>query len=79
MLELEVILDFVCCACGDSTGVTLKCAGNALGTGQNSSVKVPCLNCQSINQVIFSPDDGTVIHVAEADKPRYIIPVPSMN
>ena len=35
MLELEVILDFACCACGDPMGVTVKCAGNSLGAGKN--------------------------------------------
>jgi hypothetical protein len=81
MLELEVILEFACCACGDSMGVTVKCAGTSLATGKNAvaSVKVPCPSCQGINLVLFTPDDGNLLHVAQADKPRYLIPVPSRN
>jgi hypothetical protein len=81
MLELEVVLEFRCCACGDTMGVTVKCAGKSLGVGKNpvASVKVPCPNCQAINQVIFAPEDGNLIHVFQADKPRYMLPVPSYN
>jgi hypothetical protein len=81
MLDLEVILEFMCCSCGDCTGVTVKCVCKSPGTGKNAvaSVKIPCPNCQSINQVLFSPDDGTLLDVLAADKPRYIIPVPSCN
>jgi hypothetical protein len=81
MLELEVILDFACCECGDSMGVTVKCAGNGLGVSKTEavSVKVPCPGCQGINQVIFTPEDGTLIQVLAADKPRYMIPEPSLN
>ena len=81
MLELEVILDFVCCECGDSMGVTVKCAGKSLGLAKNEalSVKVPCPGCQGINQAIFTPEDGHLLHVAAADKPRYMIPEPSLN
>jgi hypothetical protein len=81
MLELEVILEFACCECGDPTGVTVKCAGKSLAQGKNDvvSVKVPCPNCHGINLVFFTPDDGNLLHVAATDKPRYRIPVPSCN
>ena len=81
MLELEVILEFACCGCGDPTGVTVKCTGKSLAFGKSpvASVKVPCPNCQAINQVIFTPDDGNCLHVIQADKPRYMLPVPSYN
>jgi hypothetical protein len=81
MLDLEVILEFACCECGDPMGVTVKCAGKDLGHGKSpvASVKVPCPNCQGINQVIFTPDDGNLLHVVADDKPRYRIPVPSCN
>ncbi len=81
MLDLEVILEFVCCSCGDPMGVTVKCAGKSLGTGKNpaTAVKVPCPLCQGINQIFFTPDDGNLLHVAAADKPRYMLPVPSNN
>jgi phage FluMu protein Com len=81
MLELEVILEFACCECGDPTGVTVKWAGKSPGADKKAaaSVKIPCPKCQSINQILFSPDDGTLLHVTAADKPRYLIPVPSCN
>lgn len=81
MLELEVVLEFACCACGNSMGLTLKCAGKSLGAGINkaASVKVPCPNCQAINQVVFTPEDGSLVYVEAADKPRYLLPVPSIN
>ncbi len=81
MLELELVLDFMCCSCGDQTSVTVKCAGNSLGAGKKpvATIKVPCPSCQGINQVIFAPDEGTLLHVLAADKPRYVLPVPSAN
>jgi phage FluMu protein Com len=81
MLDLEVILEFSCCSCGDPLGVTVKCASQNLDSYKNqaASVKVPCPNCKEINQAIFSPDDGALIHVAISDKSRYMIPVPSLN
>ena len=80
MLDLEVILEFMCCSCDASMGVTVKCACKVPGLCKNAatSVKIPCPICQSINQVVFNSDDGTVLHVA-ADRPRYMIPVPSSN
>jgi hypothetical protein len=81
MLELEVILDFACCECGDPLGLTVKCTGKSLGAGKNpvTSMKVFCPGCQGINQVIFTPEDGNLIQVLAADKPRYMIPMPSLN
>jgi hypothetical protein len=80
MLDLEVVLDFACCACGDPVGLTVKCTGKSLGVGKNevAPVSIPCPGCQVINHVLFSPDDGNVIHVF-AEKPRYMIPKPSYN
>ena len=81
MLDLEVILEFCCCSCGDPLGVTVKCSGQGQMPCKNQGavVKVPCPNCQEINQAIFSPEEGTLLHVGVSDKPRYMIPVPSMN
>jgi hypothetical protein len=81
MLDLEVILEFRCCSCGDPTGVTVKCAWKSPNMAKSAvtAVKVPCPNCQTINQVFFTPDDGNLLHVVPADKNRYMIPVPSCN
>ena len=81
MLDLEVVLDFACCMCSEPMGITVKCAGKGLAAGKKTaaSVKVPCPNCQGINQVIFTPDDGALHHVVAGEKPRFLIPVPSYN
>jgi hypothetical protein len=80
MLELEVILEFMCCCCGDSMGVTVKCACKSLHPGKSNvtSAKIPCPSCQGINHVFFSPEDGALIDVIQ-EKPRYLIPKPSYN
>jgi hypothetical protein len=61
MLELKVILDFACYACTQSVNVTVKCEGKGLAAGvcTVASVKVPCPNCHSVNQLFFEPS-GTV-------------------
>lgn len=80
MLELEVLLQFSCCVCGGAMGVTLKCEGKGLTQGDRPKalVKVPCPACQQANQVIFTPDDATVIDVMREIR-YYRIPVPSLN
>lgn len=80
MLELEVILDFTCCSCGDPMGVTLKCAGTGLAAGKDciARVKVPCPNCQEIIQLVFNPDDGT-LHEVSLDRQPLLMPMPSFN
>jgi hypothetical protein len=81
MLELEVMLDWVCCACGHPMGATLKCEGDGLADKTAKAyVKVPCPSCHKNNQVIFTPDDGALYDVfPEDERIRYKIPVPSYN
>jgi hypothetical protein len=81
MLELEIILDWVCCECGRSRGATLRCEGEGLADKDAKALaKVPCPECHAINQVVFSPDEGAVYHVLpEEDIVRWRIPVPSYN
>ena len=81
MLELEVMLDWACCACGNPMGATLRCEGDGLAEkNAKALVKVPCPHCQQNNQVIFTPDEGTLDEVfPEASAFRYKIPVPSYN
>ncbi|MCS7045627.1 MAG: hypothetical protein NZO58_04655 [Gemmataceae bacterium] len=81
MLELEVMLDWHCCVCGNTMGATLKCAGAGLAEPHAKAlVKVPCPTCLQINQVIFTPDEGVVDEVfPEQACFRYRIPVPSNN
>jgi hypothetical protein len=77
MLELEVILDFACCSCRHTMGVTLKCAGKGLTASNALTVLVPCPTCSSINHVYFSPS-GEVHRVAPNRGSRNV-PEPSMN
>lgn len=81
MLQLEVMLDWVCCACGRSMGATLRCEGLGLADkGAKALVKVPCPSCHKNNQVIFTPDEGTLEEVFPDEEVfRYKIPVPSYN
>jgi len=79
MMELKVTLDFACCCCSHSVGVTLKCEGENLSTGARivASVNVPCPTCGTINQLSFTPT-GTVHAVAPYHGPRQM-PEPSLN
>jgi hypothetical protein len=77
MVEVKVILDFACAACGQSVQVTLKCAGPklALHTGL-AAVEVPCPHCRRVSQVCFAPN-GTVRSVRAAEAGG--LPRPSWN
>jgi hypothetical protein len=79
MLELMVDLDFTCCACGGTMGVTLKCAGKGLSGGAHkvAAVKVPCPACDKTNQVYFEPS-GT-IHAVTPFERSWRFPEPSLN
>lgn len=81
MLELEVMLDWACCICGKAMGATLKCEGSGLTEkSAKAFVKVPCPSCHKNNQVVFTPEEGTLEDVFPDEAPvRYKIPVPSYN
>lgn len=61
-------------------GVTLKCSGSGLAPGHNgmATVKVPCPNCQNINQLFFTPDDET-LHDVKPVRTSLRMPQPSLN
>ena len=61
-MEREVILDFACCNCKHSIGVTLKCSGKGLSAchAAVAAVDIPCPTCSSINELVFDPS-GTQI------------------
>ena len=79
MMELEVDLDFACCTCGQSMGVTVKCAGKGLQEGKRTvaAVKVPCPSCQSVNQLFFEPSGR--IHAVAPYLGARPLPEPSVN
>ena len=78
MLALEVRLDFVCCLCRHSMGVTLKCEGEGLADNPLTMVKVPCPTCGENNVIHFTPEDGRLHHVAR-ERVYWQIPEPSCN
>jgi phage FluMu protein Com len=75
MVELQVILDFACCHCEQSVGVTVKCAGKGLTahTRAVASVPVPCPTCGQVNQLYFEPS-GTVRDVVPGKAARRLEP-----
>lgn len=78
MLELEVILDFACCLCQNPLGVTLKCAGQGIKNGGMASAKIPCPTCGDINEITFTPEDGSLHEVRPVRWSR-MMPEPSLN
>jgi phage FluMu protein Com len=79
MMELQVILDFACCACQEPVSVTVRCAGKGLASAGRSvaAVTVPCPTCHAVNQLYFEPN-GTVRSVTPLAGPRPL-PEPSLN
>jgi len=79
MPELLVTLDFACCTCGHTVGVTLHCSGKGLAAGLRTvaAVDIACPTCGAVNQLYFEPS-GTVRDVVSATGPRPR-PVPSVN
>jgi hypothetical protein len=61
MMELNVIVEFKCCACGYELNVELKCAGKGLAAGAETvaAVQIQCPSCEGTNQLYFEPC-GTV-------------------
>ncbi len=72
MMELQVILDFTCCACSDLLSVTVKCEGKGLAQAGRSiaRVLVPCPGCGTTLCVDFQPT-GTIrgVHLHHAPRP----------
>jgi hypothetical protein len=59
MMALKVVVDFICCHCGQSLNVTLHCEGKGLSSDDAVvAVLVPCPDCQEVNQVYFEPHGG---------------------
>jgi hypothetical protein len=79
MMELNVKLEFTCCHCAQSVGVTLKCEGKGLAAGLRTvaAVNVPCPTCRQVNQLYFEPS-GRVRAVSPFPGSRQM-PEPSLN
>jgi phage FluMu protein Com len=80
MMQLEVILEFVCCCCGHDMGVTVKCAGKGLAAGARgvAKVNVPCPTCANINELYFEPVTGNLRRVSPFWD-TCPVPEPSLN
>jgi hypothetical protein len=80
-VQTEVMLDWDCCVCGRPIGATLKCEGAGLAkSNAKAFVKIPCPSCHQNNQVIFTPEEGSLDEVFADEEPfRYKIPMPSYN
>jgi hypothetical protein len=80
MMELQVALDFPCCICEQSVGLTVKCEGDALweNTRSVSKVIIPCPNCSHLIHLSFEPASGSVCDVVPYVAPRGL-PQPSIN
>jgi len=57
MIQVKVDVDFTCCSCGCSMGVTLQCEGKGLAQeNAKAAVNLACPTCGDINQLIFEPN-----------------------
>lgn len=79
MVELLLDLDFACCVCNGSVGITVKCAGPGLTERRNvvAACAVKCPHCEEANHVCFEPN-GTVRDVAPWSKAHQLLE-PSVN
>ena len=78
MRELTIDLDFTCCLCQNPLGVTLQCGGKGMYQGGIASVAIPCPSCGDMNEIYFTPLDGSLHGVRPARKFK-LIPEPSLN
>ena len=80
MLLLQVLLDVVCCGCGQRMAVTVKCEGDGLNDGGDAKAlfALDCTACVQKNYVIFAPESGEVVEVM--DRLQVLrLPEPSLN
>jgi hypothetical protein len=57
MRNVEVVLDFACCTCGQPVSATVRCTGRGLAAGPHTvaAVRIPCPGCDGTNQLYFEP------------------------
>ena len=74
-----VILDFACGCCENAVSVTVQCTGKGLQRRQSVAlVRVSCPHCDTVNQLYFEPNNGTVRDVILFDTPQQVLE-PSAN
>jgi len=78
MTERTLILDFVCCHCEASVGVTVRCTGRKVALeAATAKIYVPCPTCGRDSEVVFETT-GTVRTVRPLGG-RRALPEPSWN
>lgn len=77
MTELQVTLDFTCCGCEKVVTVTVQYEPKGLFGNGVAAVRVPCVNCNTINDLSFHTN-GTVQSVRPCACYRPL-PEPSVN
>jgi hypothetical protein len=81
MMELNVTLEFACCGCEQSVGVTVQCSGKGTSLweveGALATVKVPCPTCGQVNQLFFEPSGR--VHSVRLYSCIRLVPEPSVN
>jgi len=80
MIALEVLLDVICCACGEQLAVTVRCEGEGLmdGPDEKALASLACPYCHQMNHVIFAPESGEVVEVLSRLRIGRM-PEPSLN
>ncbi len=80
--DIQLTLDFSCCACGESMSVMVQCCGKGfdIETETEASVastSVPCPACGQVNQLFFDPTGA--IRAVKPFRCFRPLPVPSIN
>lgn len=80
MMEVNVVLDYQCCACDQPVSVTLTCAGKNLSASPNvvAAVNVPCPTCGRVHQLLFEPT-GNIVRAVRPYHPSRTEYRPSLN
>jgi hypothetical protein len=80
--DIELTLDFDCCACGSPVSVTVRCRGQGFSVeteneARVASTSVPCPGCGQVNQLFFDPTGA--IRAVKPFRCFRPLPVPSVN
>jgi hypothetical protein len=77
--EVDATLEFACCRCERPVIVRVKCSGKGLDAGPRAlaTIKVPCPNCNYINQLYFEPTGK--VRLVTPGEGVLTCPLPSSN
>jgi hypothetical protein len=77
MLSLLLCLKYTCTGCGDPIETTLQYEGQSATDQEGAMIKMPCPQCGTKSQVVFSPDGE--VHAVTRARTYERIPEPSIN